>query len=86
MREAGTAQACGGITEECACTLHRAHHGVLAGAEPRTEPFQQPAPETGPQQVPEWLVEHAEAQESTGQDERVLAPTLILSCQYTDWN
>lgn len=29
-REAGTAWACGGITEECICTLHGAHNWVQA--------------------------------------------------------
>lgn len=50
------------------------------------QPFQQLAPETGPRQVLEWLMERAEAQESAGQAECVLAPILMLSCQYTDWN
>lgn len=68
-RKAGTARACGGITKECAHTLHRAHHRVLAWAEPHKDLFQQPASETDPQQVPEWLAEHSEAQESRGQDE-----------------
>ena len=55
-------------------------------AQPHAEPFQQPAPKMGPRQVPEQLVEHVEAQESAGRVEHALAPTLILSCQYTDWN
>lgn len=85
-REAGIARASGGITKECARTLHRAHHGLLAQAEPYTEPFQQLAPEMGPQQVPEQLEEHEEAQESAGRIERLLALTLILSFQCADWN
>lgn len=51
-REVGTAWACGGTTKECAHTLHRAHHGLLAW-EPHRESFQQAAPEMGPLQVPE---------------------------------
>lgn len=68
-REAGTAWACGGVIKECAHTLHGAHHRVLAWAEPHEDLFQHLASEVDPQQVPERLVKHAEAQKGRGQYE-----------------